>query len=396
MIKKTIAAFSAIIVFILCLNYSALSETGIIDNGSAENIMELTIVNGSDLNYGALEAAIQNLKMFHSDIDVRFIEMNRQARNATLMSGMKGLDIFFNQMSGEQVLTEVGALYDLSGEERLNNVLENWIGYEACFWQDVCFGIPVEIYAYAILPNESLAQYAIRIDWTTAEWLDVLKWAEEHQTDLDYDGDQDIWVFFDDCTGPLWLMQYEAMFDDPSQINYDTEIFRALVEQYKRCVDAGVYLDMADSSADPSLALYWCQPMDINYSGGFCALPSIDGETVVPAGVFSFSIGKGTDNYEEAVELLANYITEETQAMNYMIGFAPNSDIYPVYSEMTDSEREALEQRKAYIDSSVCAWRNMDFVRLSASLLDKYLSGTITTEELVDQLQEKHRMTIWG
>lgn len=354
---------------------------------------QLVLVNGYNLQDERMQAAVQAFEADYPGVEVAFLELSAEQAKTAVMAGTADLIC----LTGSEVTDYVdsGAVCDLNAEPALCAEVEHWVADSAFHWNGIRYGVAGELLANCLMENESLSEFAPQVSWTDGTWMDLLKLAAEFQTDVDGDGVQDIWFLCDDYRHPLWFDQYLASFDDLKDMNFDTDAFRALAEQYRACIRRGVIWDRGAEDVVPVL-----------YSAGFLSgldgmafrpLPALENSAyIVPTQTFSLAVCRKAPHSDWAIAFLKHYVSDDAQKQMCRLGWEQDSRMYPAYSGLDESERTILEAQKAYLGYARARWYNRDFVISSGDLFEKYFADEITLDGLVDGLQQKLRMVLWG
>ncbi|MDO4357457.1 MAG: extracellular solute-binding protein [Clostridia bacterium] len=365
----------------------------------------LTIVN-CRLPMESDMRAVRKFEREHPGVKVKFENIPEEQLLTMLMAGEKTIDILTLQYVEVPRYVEAGALLDLNSDAELGEKLEKeWVGSQLYVWNGIRYGIPdysgPEV--PCICPNESLAQYAPEIDWENATWLDVLRVAEQTPLDITGDGVQDVWFMDTTTYFPTWLSQYLVSFERPEEICFDTEEFRALAEQYRRCVQKGVIVHWADLEYERDAL-----PMVLFYEGAvspahpdnpsFFPLPSVNGKRMSPTGFTAFSVYVNSAHPELALDFLKCCLSDEAQGIEDWpeIGCAMNSEIYPVYASFSEEQKKNVEAIKQYINEMAVLQYDYDITYFIVRQMMQYCDGEITVDELVDGLQQKLQMALMG
>ncbi|MDO4356954.1 MAG: extracellular solute-binding protein [Clostridia bacterium] len=363
--------------------------------GNAEGILHIAITDNVDSD-PLLRVAKEHFEQRHPDVTVQFEPYQMEQMKTALMANEGDLDLIKINMSDLANFVQMGALYDLNGDAEMKQRMESWVGNGAFCMNGIRYGVPLRLTTDCMLENEALKQYAPQIDWENCTWLEVLEQAEQFETDINGDGIQDVWFMADYLYRPSWIMQYESSAADIRKLSFDTEAFRALAEQYRRCVQAGVLQDLYDWDQNPDGTLYAVDSLYALDGSDFLPLPSVEGTESVTSYTFALAVSRTTEHYDLAMEFLKDYTSEKVQAQSYEVGYGPDSEIYPAYAELTAAEKKQVEVQKAYINRAVPQWRNQEYDVHRAELMEKYLNDEITLDELVSSLQQKLQMVLWG
>ncbi|MDO4357456.1 MAG: extracellular solute-binding protein [Clostridia bacterium] len=363
----------------------------------------LTIVNAYSFDGTYENEVVRRFRQAHPDVKVEVVEIPEAQLITMLMAGETDLDILMLQTSFIPRFVESGAILDLNSDEELSQWLEQgWTGDQVFCWNGLRYGICRDLSVGCISANESLAQYVPEIDWENATWLDVFRQAQQMQTDITGNGMQDIWFLKDNLRFPMWMDQYMASFDRPEDVCFDTEEFRAVAEQYRQCVNAG--LIMSDEAyydnypASTSLVAFSVDEMNLPNGGSFLPLPRINGCRVAPSIVAALSIPVRSAHRELALDLLKCYASEDMQRFISWgeMNWAADSELYAVYSKYSEKQKDGVARQKAYVNEAAVLKTGFGDSNYQAEQMEKYLNGEITLDELVNGLQQKQQMMSMG
>ena len=357
----------------------------------------LTIVNCDKLIWLMLEKAEALFAEKYPDVTIRWETMKKDALNTALMAKPSGVDLFYLNNANIYNMVKSGAVVDLNEDEALGQTLSGWIGADAMCMNGIRFGVPLEMNADFLLVNDALKQYSPFENLEDLDWLQIFEQSEDMRTDLDGDGKQDIWLLWDSICSPMWRWQYIGTYEAPEEVDFNTEMFHALAERYKACVQKSLILDYAENFDMQDMAVYKAGYVSyILTAEDFCPLPQIDGKNVVTGSSASIAIAAGSENIDLALEFLRMYASFEVQSADYAIGLMPDSSCYEAYKAMSKQEQDYIEQRKAYLDQAQYQWNILDFNVYANQQMELYLSDQITVEELSESLQQKLQMILWG
>lgn len=312
------------------------------------------------------------------------------------MAGDDVIDLLSVNMYEMSTLAEMGALCDLNEDAELRQRMEQWTGNRAFCWKGLRYGVPVRLDTSCLFPNRRLSGFALDVDWQRCTWLEWLQKAEQFHTDTNDDGVQDVWLLADTVDSPQWLFQYAATFDDIRDVRFDAEAFRALAEQYKRCFKKGVLIDWNDAMQQPDTVVYTIGRISDLDRTDYLPQPAITGERTVPAYTYSLALSKSTAQYDLAMDFLRCFTSDAVQSQSPFIGLAADTAIYPEYACLQNPLKQQVEAQKEYVDRGAAQWRNNDYHIFQAEQFEQYLNDRISLDDLVDSLQQKLRMVIWG
>ena len=271
---------------------------------------QLVLVNVYNLLDERMQAAVNAFEADYPGVEVAFQELSAEQTKTAVMAG--NVDLIC--LAGTEVTDYVnsGAICDLNAETALCAEMEHWVADSAFSWNGIRYGVAGELLANCLTENASLSEFAPDVAWTNCTWMDFLKLAADFQTDVDGDGVQDVWFLCDAYRGPLWFDQYLTSFDDPKDVDFDTDAFQALAEQYRTCIRRGVIWDRGAEEVAPVL-----------YSAGFLLgldgmafrpLPALENaEYIVPTQTFSLAVCRNAPNYDWAIAFLKHYVSEDAQ-----------------------------------------------------------------------------------
>lgn len=359
----------------------------------------LTIAHPLDDSIAAepvMQAAQECFRQIHPDVRIRFEPFELSQLKTALMAGDDVIDLLSVNMYEMSTLAEMGALCDLNEDAELRQRMEQWTGNRAFCWKGLRYGVPVRLDTSCLFPNRRLSGFALDVDWQRCTWLEWLQKAEQFHTDTNDDGVQDVWLLADTVDSPQWLFQYAATFDDIRDVRFDAEAFRALAEQYKRCFKKGVLIDWNDAMQQPDTVVYTIGRISDLDRTDYLPQPAIAGERTVPAYTYSLALSKSTAQYDLALDFLRCFTSDAVQSQSPFIGLAADTAIYPEYARLQNPLKQQVEAQKEYVDRGVAQWRNNDYHIFQAEQFEKYLNDRISLDELVDSLQQKLRMVIWG
>lgn len=367
-----------------------------------EQPLERRVLNLVSYNRGypwmsnEMDAAMAMFRELHPEAEIRVTAMEREQIATSLLSGDGEIDVLYLNSMDAYDMVQAGALLDLNSDAELRAELETWIGSEAMVLDGMRYGVTLEIHPDTLVKNEAIARYAPQIDWQNGDWLKILQAAEGMQTDLNGDGAQDVWFLWDYIDAPMWRNQYVDSFDRPEAVDFDTEYFRALAQQYERCVQLGLILNADADFEQRDLAAYQfgyaARPLD---GAAFCPAPLIDGRRVVSGSTHSLAVPRSAD-VDLAMDFLRCYASDEAQRAGYSVGYKADSSLYAEYAEMTAAQRENLAAHAAYVGQVRTKWNDSDFNRHANGEMARYLADEISLDEMVSSLQRKLEMTIWG
>ncbi|MDO4357455.1 MAG: extracellular solute-binding protein [Clostridia bacterium] len=352
----------------------------------------LTIVNMSaDSDY--MREVIRRFERAHPDVRVKVENDTEEQLLTMLMAGERGMDILSIQTADIPRFVRSGAFLNLDEDPELKRQMEEeWVGSQAFYMEGIRYGVPWYFEVCCIRANESLAQYAPEIDWENATWLDVLREAEQMETDVTGDGVPDI-CFLEEgnVCYPMWVNQYVASFEHAEDVRFDTEEFRMLAEQYRRCVQAGAIRDDGTSALFFRVELHWPDGQ------AFEPMPTVNGRRVAPAYIGALMIPIRAANRELALDFLKCYDSEDMQHFIDWgeMSWAADSALYPAYDHFSAQEKEIVERQKAYADECAKSYF-CHGVGLDGDLLGQYLNDEITLDELVITAERKLRMYLLG
>lgn len=343
-----------------------------------------------------MDAAMAMFRALHPEVEIRVTAMESEQIVTSLLSGDGGIDVLYLNSLDAYDMAQAGALLDLNSDAELRAELETWIGSEAMVLDGMRYGATLQINPLMLVANEAIAQFAPEIDWQNDDWLEIFRAAEHMQTDLNGDGSQDVWFLWDFADAPLWFGQYIDSFEQPEDIDFDTEYFRELAQQYKRCAQQGLILEAGANFEQRDLAAYQFGYAARSLDGAeFCPAPLIDGRKVVSGSTHSLAVPRSADA-DLALDFLRCYAGDEAQQSGYSIGYKADSSLYAEYAQMTPTQRENLAAHAAYVDQVRTKWNNSDFNRHASGEMARYLADEISLGEMVNSLQQKLRMVIWG
>ena len=361
---------------------------------------KLTIVNMRGV--GEVERqAIREFEREHPGVKVKMEEVPEAQLLAMLMSGDADVDILALQLYEVPRFVEAGALLDLNSDEVLGKRLEQgFAGSRMYVWDGVRYGVPDYYGAFVpcIRANESLAAYAPEIDWENATWLELFRQAEQMQTDITGDGVPDIRFIDQTLYWPTWLKQYLASFERPEQITFDTEEFRALAQQYRRCVQKGVIVHWADLEDADSSVLFRESSVFVGDGTPFLPLPGVNGRRVSPGAGVVFSVYVRSGHRELALDWLKCYTSDELLGIDDwpQIGCAMNSAVYSAYANFGEEQRRNVENAKRYIDETGVPAHDFGIGDFVGEQMRRYIEGDIPLDALVNSLQQKLQMARMG
>ncbi len=368
------------------------------DADAAQSRLTIAYPSGDDafINDPVMQAALSQFRRLCPEAGIHFEPFELPQLKTALMAGDDYIDLLFVNMYYMSSLVEMGALYDLNDDAELRQRMAQWTGNQALCWKGIRYGVPVWLDTDCLTPNAKLSEFALNLDWQHCTWLDFLQQAEQFETDTNGDGAQDIWLLGDTVGGPQWLFQYANTFADIKDVNFDTETFRALAAEYKRCYDKGVLIDWNDAVQQPDTVAYITGRIsDLNRTD-YLPLPSIAGESEVPAYTYSLALSKSTAQYDLAMDFLQCFTSDEVQSQSPFIGLAADTSIYPEYARLQNPLKQQMEAQKAYVNRGVAQWRNGDYNVFQAEQFEKYLNDQIALDELISSLQQKLQMVVWG
>ena len=354
---------------------------------------QLTVVN-ANAEEQAMRRALELFGERHPEVEVIFRQMTEEQLNTALMANDGSVDVLALYSGDAMRYVAAGVIADIDADAVLRQQQEALVGSNAFCWDGVRYGVGSELYVTCLKRNEALEAYAPPLDWENCSWAELLSAAEEFAAAGN--GGRGLYFLMDSCRFPAWYAQYRALYDDPKQIVFDTETFRTLAEQYKACVQAGVILDSGAEGADPARAVCAVEKLYTLSGAAFDPLPGLGMERPVPADAFALAICRGTRHGEWAKELLRCLGTEESQRQMNAIGLSGESEIYPAYGDLTEAEQRNLEAQKAYFNQARPEWYHLEFNQYAGDLFEKYFADEISLDGLVNGLQLKLRMVLWG
>lgn len=352
----------------------------------------LTLVNCYDIRDSQLDYAIRQLKERHPGLEVEFQTLDDDALTTAILAQDSQLDILYTRGYNAQTYIDAGVLYDLSQEATLMEQLQGMVGASAMFSNGICYGVPVELSWNGIVQNESLSEYAPDIDLNSCDWIEFLQAAEQFQPDINGDGQPDLSFLYSEPLYPIWMNAYCALFDDASDIEFDTQTFRTLMESYKRCANAGlIQLD------DESTALYQIFGGLSLMPSNICALPGLEGKRIQITETFSLCVMNHSAQHSLAVELLEIYTSDEAASQCYGVRLKADSSLYPAYADYTTEEKQNLERQKGFLQNATLGPHiDASFSVYTSEQLEKYYADQISIDELISNLQGRLSMILNG
>lgn len=269
------------------------------DEPAREN--QLAVVNA----YAEEPALCRALEMFreqHPEVEVVFRQMTEEQLNTALMANDGSVDVLALYSGDAMRYVATGAIVDIDADAVLRQQQEALVGSGAFCWDGVRNGVGSELYVTCLKRNEALEAYAPPLDWENCSWTELLSAAEGFAAEGN--GGRGLYFLLDSRRFPAWYAQYRALYDTPKEIDFDTEMFRVLAEQYKACVQAGVILDSGAERADPARAVCAVEKLYTLSGAAFDPLPRLETERPVLADAFALAVCRSTRHEEWAKELL--------------------------------------------------------------------------------------------
>lgn len=361
-----------------------------------EKSRKLTLINFYNIQNPRLDSAVKQFQQLHPDVAVVFEEMDEEMLKTAILAQDDNLDVVYVQNELDPyTLVEEDVLCNLEQEPCLSKLLRGYVAEQSMCLNGVRYGVPVEIFWDAgFRVNEKWAAYAPEVDLKNCDWLELYEMAEEFDPDLNGDGHPDVSFLYASAANPQWFRQYEATFQSRDEINFDTELFRTLAEAYKHCYQSGNI-----QMNDPEVAVFI-------EDGGFSVVPleknpslTLNGQRVQIVTATFLCTFNSSAQHDLAVEFLELYCSDEAEAANYSIGLRTDSSVYPLYADLSDGDRELVEQQKEYLHESVSSAVydfSYEFALYAPDQMKKYLNDEITLDELVTNLQKKMNMVRMG
>lgn len=382
---------------IICVLACVVVNTGIIAKSEVEDECTLKFINTEYVFDSAMYEALEHFQEDYPNVKIEVEEASQEQLITKLLSGKGDIDVFYLNSYNLHAMVAAGAIYNLDDDDQLSEALKNWVGNSAMCIDGVRYGVPFQVKADFLVPNESLRKYAPEIDWSSADWMDVFEAALQMPVDVNGDGTQDIWFMWDAVAAPVWMNQYICSFDSPDEISFETEVFREMLDAYKKCVQNNLILDMSTNFEQQGLAVvkagYYDSLLDCEE---YYPLPLIGQERVIGATTHSLAIAKNSKNAEYALIFLQYVVDDHAQQAQEGIGYARDSEIYECYNDLTAEEKAAVENAKQYIDSAKLKWSSGDFNIFAREQMELYLMDKISIDDLVQGLQQKLQMVLWG
>ncbi len=380
--------FLAFLLLIFAISGDALAET------------VLTLVNVDEgLQDARMNQAIEILQNDHPDVVVEFAELEYDQVNAVLMAGEGEIDILEISTAGQESIIEAGALLDLSQDASIVEALKEWYDVEELMTYDgVLYGVPCLFWTSVLSESEPLYDFVRDVPVEVLDtWQVFLQTALEFQGDIDADGETEIWFLGESLRTPEWLNQYIAQYDRTEEIRFDEPEFREMAELYREAVQRGKVVDLMTGVGENEVLFQtYTINSPVEMQSNYHPLPAL-GETrinvTLPKGL---SVYVRSDNADIAVELLKHYISGDVQMRNNRY-YTKSARLTPEYENMAQSKKLQVDRGIALFADMRISHLSDDFRQyVTNDLLLQYWSGKMTTDELVEQLQSRLTMMLWG
>ena len=374
----------------------------------SEDIDTITLVNCADWYDDCMNAAITMWKEAHPDGSVQFADLSGEQLNTALMAKDAGLDILYLGNYDVMNYVRAGVLEDLNDWPEVTEQLDHWIDMDgASTWMGTRFGVLMGVNISCLQLNEALVNYLPEeLNPEQLSWRQLMEAGVGFRGDVNGDGKMDVHLWRDARRFPAFLFQYMAAFDDPADVNFDTEEFRQLMALYRQCEQNGAYANLYGSD-DPDSAILSVGDLTALNAEKHMPLPSLEqeGAPTTTCSVFAIGVNRNSANKALAIELLADYASVQAQSANgfsdeqnrhYGFSFLKDSAVHEAYASLTDVERKLLEENKALFARAKLNRTVKDFTPYCGDQIEAYLDGAISLDELIQNLQHRLQMVLMG
>lgn len=414
--KRTLCLFLAALSMLLCLCMPAMAEEKVVIemavSGSAEEI--------------ALREETANLYMEQNpNVEIKWIDLgdDRITKTLTLISAGEAPDILYlNEniytYTTRGILEPLTRFIEAEGEGYLDYFYKSLL--DLLVWEGELYALPQEVSPYVVYYNKDLFnKYGVELptnDWTFDQWADalvklthpedlvyaenIMEWGDKYMQHMSRMGME---VYTDDMTG-IWSAQPE---------NYDKALevfqwFYDMVAVNEVCPDPAEVTAMGQGFSEMfrnqqvammasgmwSLPPFATEPLEFEWDVVMAPL-SRDGERTLRAGILNWGICSGSDNKEEAWDVLKFFVGHEGQKIVAKYNMALPS-AYDEEANQMIIDSKFPESVQNFVDSvpyifiqdslSVCE----DEIQ---NLLTSYLQGMIldeyTPEEALEYFNEE-------
>lgn len=355
----------------------------------------LTIVNCMGIEDYRMYAAIAQFEA-RTGVHVVMTELNRQQMLTQLMAKEEDVDVLFVDGMSLSAYQRAGVLQPLSGYAALSGALESWMDVLAPASVDgELYCVPAYIGATQINVEPALLPYWDGELPETCTWSELFARARDFQMDTDGDGRPDACYLKENLYYPEFTRQYVSAHAG-AEIDFSDPAFTALLAQYKQVVQAG-YVRDEFGEGDERLPLLASGRMLGPHTELFLPTPTLeDGEAYEVGYVHGMAISAFSKRKELAAEFLALYAAEENQIDPEGFGFLKDIDLNPAAANLTESERAQLEKSVRQFESVAPLWQNDAFTEVLWEGMRAYIADEIEIEELVERLNQRMRMVIYG
>ncbi len=355
----------------------------------------LTLVNCMGIEDYRMTAAIAQFEA-RTGVRVAMTELNRHQLLTQLMAKEEDVDVLFVDSMSLNTYQRAGVLQPLGGYEPLSDALESWMDVLALGSVDgELYCVPAFIGATQIDVDPALLPYWDGELPETCTWSELFARAREFQTDTDGDGRPDACYFMENLYYPEFSRQYVSAHAG-AEIDFSDPAFTALLAQYKQMVKDG-YVRDEFGDGDERLPLLAAGRMLGPHTELFLPTPTLEDGTPYEVGyVHGMAISAFSRQKELAVEFLALYAAEENQVDPEGFGVLKDIDLNPAAAGLTESDRLQLEKSVRQFESAAPLWQNDAFTEVLWEGMRAYIADEIEIEELVERLNQRMRMVIYG
>ncbi len=320
----------------------------------------------------------------------------------SLMSGEDLYDLIMVWEHGAictKQMAKVGAIDDLSAYPGITANLEKWLDISSVIcMDDFLMGVPMDILPYMFLVNEDLlAESGLTLPEGRWSWDDFFAMAQKL---LD---EGSTVCLLSDYPYPYLCKQYDDNNIDIMNgvAEYDTELYRSLIEKWKYYVDNGI---ICSDHSKPAIFTFTEASYQLLGDNTFLLPPITDDSAKYPVSTYTYVMNTNSSRKEKAAYFLECYISEE--ALNTTPYFYSNKLLAGRPEHLTDPDLAASLPFALTTEEEDDLWNyimenaTMDFFysdlqrEMVNDLFPAYMNGDISLDQYIFTLSQKADMAL--
>lgn len=400
--------FSLFLVFIIIISSCALSESSyedlqlndwmdsFIDNHKQINDGQiLTLVNCENIMDFRMANAIMAFEE-ETGIHVVTKEISRTQLLTQLLSKDNSIDLLFADSSYLQELQQAGVLYSLDTFKDLQIALHKWMNVlESGKVNGELYCLPAYLSAGIIYIQNELLPFMTKQIPDKYSWSELLALGDSFSPGNTGTGKPIACFMADNLLYPEFIRQYLSAKAEEKKTLSDDELKQTLLI-YKDLYKKGLIKDEFNDHDTRGALLHVDRMIELN-TNPFINMPNMgDGSAYTVGYVHGICVNAFSEKKKEAERFLTIYADEENQAYPEGYGFVENIDLNHDASHLTSAEREQLLRCKDYYETVRPLWQKDDFIDFLCDEMEHYLSDEISLDQLIEALNKKLLMVIYG